>query len=313
MRILAILTAAILIVSSIFWFVHRNNMQLRNFGRGYVEVKSININPPDRLRSPYQYEFAQVKPDWENIDASSAIVINPVTNQTFYSKNSDEQRPIASITKLMTALVVLDLYNTTDVIKMTKPVDIKDRRVGITIGDSVTVQELLEAMLISSKNDVAHILASEYKGGYDEFVNLMNQKAEYLGMKSTNFSSPSGYFDDGNYSTASDLAILARAAISKNEILEIVSKSKESFEFTSNGIRRSEPLVTTNELIGRFSNAVGLKTGQTLKSGPSYIGYFKSSETDQIIVILLNAPNRFEQAIKALRIVQQDYSFTGLD
>lgn len=306
MKIAGIVLLSVLLVLSGAWWIHENRMSLR-FASDTLEVVDLRKRETEYLREPHRYELAIDEVDWEKFDATSLFVFNPVTSQIFYKRNESEKRPIASITKLMTALVSLDVYQLDQEISVTKDIEINDRRTGIRVGDTVMVRELLEAMLIESKNDAAHILANEYGDGYDSFISLMNEKAEYLVMNDSHFSNPSGYYDDNNYSTASDLALLSKAVLARKELLEIVEKSNEVLEFESNGVSRRERITTTNELLTTFMNAKGLKTGNTFKSGPSYIGYFDSSENDKLVVVLLNSKDRFGTSSEVLKNLQQNY------
>jgi D-alanyl-D-alanine carboxypeptidase len=243
------------------------------------------------------------------INGSSVLAFNPVTSKTYYERNIDQQRSIASITKLISSLVALDVYEPDQVITVSKAIAISDRSLNLMVGDRIRVSELLEAMLISSKNDAAELLAQEYEGGYTEFINLMNEKASFLGMESSHFSNPSGFYDKDNYSTAADLRILAIAAIKSDRILELVQKSGGTFEYERLGITKTVPLIPTNELIGREDNVVGLKTGYTLKSGQSFVGYFVSSGEDQLITIVLNSTDRFEETSQLLDLIQSSFSY----
>jgi D-alanyl-D-alanine carboxypeptidase len=276
----------------------------------YVETSERPKHFADeQIRKPLASERVVGEPDWSEVSATSVLAFNPVTSVTYYERNTEEKRSIASITKLMTALVTLDVYETDDVLTVSKKVTITDRTLDLQVGDRVVVSELLEAMLIASKNDAAELLAQEYKDGYAGFIDLMNEKAQELGMKDSRFSNTSGYLDKDNYSTASDLRLLTIAVVRSDTIKELVGKSSGVFEYMRAGAIGTVSLRTTNELFGVVNSTAGLKTGYTVKSGQSFAGYFVSSEYDQVVTILLNSSDRFGETKDLLDILQENYSY----
>jgi D-alanyl-D-alanine carboxypeptidase len=294
---------------SIFGYVFNQQRSIVDLDFGtYLESENDPGLTLEELRAPYLREVKSEESNWDSINGTSIIAFNPVTSRTYYARNTDERRAIASITKLMTTLVVLDVYQQDDVLTVSKEVEIKDRSLSLQAGDKVAVSELLEAMLISSKNDAAELLAQEYENGYEGFIALMNEKADFLRMTNTHFSNASGYYDSENYSTADDLRILSTAVIKSQTVREVVEQRSGTFQYQRAGLIRSTPLITTNELLGVVSNIKGLKTGYTVRSGPSFIGYFVGSDEDQVITVILDSTDRFAETRELLNIVQKSFT-----
>lgn len=294
----------------IFWQIKENESLPIPKGN-YIELHKTetSVFSKDKLREPFKKENLTGKPEWNMVDATSILAFNPVTSKIYFERNADEKRSIASITKLMAVLVALDVYDLNDVITVSKKIANPDRSLNLEVGDKIKVSELIEAMLVASKNDAAELLAQEYKDGYKGFVGLMNKKAEFLGMSNSHFSNTSGYTDKDNYSTARDLKILALAIISSDTVRDLVAQRSGIFQHEREGRVISQTLYPTNELFGTVGNVKGLKTGYTVKSGPSFIGYFVSSSEDQVITILLNSSDRFQETRQLLNLIQENFKY----
>lgn len=269
-------------------------------------------NLPDS--SAIQYKDALKAPDLafnlpttlsvESVNATSLLALDLKTKRIIVERNSQEKRSIASITKLLTALVALDYYSINEYLTVTVPPKIVDRNLGVGVGDRIQVRELLEAMLVYSSNDSAEILANECScGGYKGFVGEMNEKAKVLGMNSSLFSNPSGYFDTGNFSTAYDLSRLASAFIN-SKAFSFVSLKQVDIVFMDNGNTVTKRLESTNELLGIRTDIKGLKTGYTFASGPSFVSMAQISGREYITVIL-NSEDRFGETSELISIIQK--------
>ncbi len=235
-----------------------------------------------------------------SITATSYIVYDLNRNMILDSRNTNQKRAIASMTKLMSALVILDNYDLSSTITITQPITKVDRELGFQIGDSVGVNNLLNAMLVYSANDAAIIFANEYpNGGYTAFVKAMNDKAKSLGMTSTHFSNPSGYFDDNNYSTASDYLKLALVASGENRITKITSQLSYTLTFKSKqtGLNVTQTLISTDELLPHNQYVKGLKTGFTYASGECFASYWVKGK-QKFLIIVMNSQDRFGEALR---------------
>lgn len=199
------------------------------------------------------------------VSAQSAILVDADSGRVLYTHNADEERPIASTTKLMTALVAIE--STTD---LETAITIQREWTGIAgasmylkVGEELTLRELLYGLLLSSGNDAAVAIAGGCAGSVDTFVNWMNQRAKDLGMERTHFSNPNGLQDEGNYSTARDMTKLARAVLQHEELRNIISTKTITVAGRS--------LVNHNKLLWRYEGCIGMKTGYTDKAGRTLV------------------------------------------
>lgn len=231
-----------------------------------------------------------------SLSAESAIVFNPVNGDILYEKNINEKRSIASLTKLMTAIVVIENFQLDEVIDVKLeniPQDL-DWQSGLKEGDKISVGNLLKAMLISSYNDTGYIFANAYSnGGYEGFINAMNTKTEVLKMNSSHFSNPVGIDEQENYSTVMDVAILSSVVTKYSEILKIVGLEKEVINWSTKDGLISKEILSTNKLFEENRYIKGLKTGITELAGQCFTGYFIYPNGNELVTVVINSKDRF--------------------
>jgi D-alanyl-D-alanine carboxypeptidase (penicillin-binding protein 5/6) len=220
-----------------------------------------------------------------HVSAAAAIVANGATGEILYARHADERRPMASITKIMTALVALeraDLDSVTTVDR--QAVSIGEATMNLRRGEKRTVRELLEGMLIPSANDAAWALAEHVGGGrVGRFVAYMNERARELGLRNTHYSNPDGLDASGHYSSARDILKLARQAMRRPLFRELVRTET---------MRVGRHLLeTTNDLLGTYPGAIGVKTGWTDGAGWSEVAAARRNGTT-IYAVLLGGPSR---------------------
>ncbi len=216
--------------------------------------------------------------------ASSAILVDAGSGRVLYEQNAHERRLIASITKLMTALVAVESPAGLDV-----PVEIRPEWTGaegssmyLRAGERLTLRELLYGLLLASGNDAAVAVACVCAGDVETFVAWMNDKAEELGMADTHFANPNGLNDEDHYSTAADMARLARVVL-ENEVLAGIVGTKS---ITIAG----RSLTNHNKLLWRYEGCVGMKTGYTDKAGRTLVSCARR-EGQTLIAVTLNDPD----------------------
>ncbi|MEA4921320.1 MAG: D-alanyl-D-alanine carboxypeptidase family protein [Clostridiaceae bacterium] len=217
------------------------------------------------------------------VSAKSAVLYDPLTGMILESKNPDECLPMASTTKIMTALVALSIYD------LDKEVTILPGWTGaegssmyLKAGEKMKVSDLIYGLMLMSGNDAAVALSAMLTGNTDDFVTLMNRTAKELGMTSSSFENPNGLDGDNHYSTASDMALLAAAAMKNSVFREIVAKKS---------IQAGGRYMTNhNRLLSLYSDACGIKTGYTKKSGRCLVS---AAERDgrELIAVTLSAPD----------------------
>jgi len=232
----------------------------------------------------------------DSLKAQSVLVFNPSSGDILFEKNAYEKKSIASLTKLLSAIVTIENFNLED----TVTVNLENIPQGTTLqlgaksGDKITVENILKAMLISSYNDSAYIIANAYPyGGYDGFIKAMNRKAAMLNMKNSHFSNPAGLDQEDNYSTAYDVGILASVSRRYPIILDMVQRRKDTVRWNSDSGLVSTEVLTTNKLFEDVKNVYGLKTGNTDLAGQCFVGYFKYSNQKELVTVILNSSDRF--------------------
>lgn len=239
------------------------------------------------------------------IKAEAAFLINPSTNTVIYEKNADVRMYPASTTKIMTAylaLIKLDLSKELTASSTAVDIDRDGSNMGLSQGEVLTGKQLLESLMIHSANDAANVLAEAVAGSITEFVELMNSTAAELGMKNTHFANPHGYHDEKHYTTARDMAILAKKAM-ENETFAEMSAMTSLVIPPTNKYKTERIFRTRNSLINPYSDislqyrfATGIKTGHTSNAGYCFVGSAERNELD-LISVVFNCPN-FNQSFK---------------
>ena len=229
-----------------------------------------------------------------NIQASAYLAIDLNSGKMLAQKNIREQRSIGSITKLITALIILDENNINDVVKVPlAATSIEGSRIWLAEGEKITVRDLLAGTLIHSGNDAAYALALYNAGSLNGFVTKMNDKAKRLGLTQTHFANPAGLDRDGNFSTAEDIATLGAFAYRNAFIRSTVSVASTTVK-SVNGQFKHE-LKSTNELLTKDPRIKGLKTGYTLEAGKSFVSVAIIEHGTPILTVVLNSPDRFKE------------------
>lgn len=223
-------------------------------------------------------------------------------------ENASEELPMASTTKIMLALVALETADLDEEVTVSEEAaayaDPLYSNVGLLAGDRLSVRELLLASLLASGSDASYALAGHLGGGSTgRFVDMMNERAAELGLRSTRFENPVGNDAPGHYSTARDLAALAAEALSRPEFREMVGTGSAVI---STGDRQI-PLESTNALLASYPPATGVKTGTTPEAGESLVASAASGE-ESYVAVLLDAGDRFAAAEAAL-----EYGFAAYD
>jgi len=201
--------------------------------------------------------------DPENAPDINAVAGTVVTadGRVLWSRASTRQRPMASITKVMTALLVLERAKLGDHVTVSKAASRVPYAVGLQPGERLTVRDLLELALVASSNDAAYALSEHVSGTAPAFATLMNERAAELGLNDTHFVNPHGLDAPGHHSSAADIVSLTRTAMRTSEFRRIVRL--RSVRLPARGKRAARKLECTNELLGRYPGVLGGKTGFT--------------------------------------------------
>lgn len=221
-----------------------------------------------------------------------------VDNRETWSHQAYLRLPPASLTKIMTALLVLEHGRFQDTVTISPHAAAETgMHLGLHAGEQFYVADLLAATLLQSANDACHALAEHLAGSERAFVARMNRRAGELGMSDTHFANACGHDDPQHYSSAHDLARLAEAALAQPLFTKLTARVEAAIA-TRDG-RRTFRLVNRNELVGRYPGAVGVKTGYTPQAGKCLVAYAQRNNTS-VMAVLLNAPDRWWTAVAML-------------
>ena len=276
-----------------------------------VPGPQAEIVPPDTTPRPAENVPSDTAPrpraetvppasDLPPVPAAAYVVIDGDTGEALASNNPDQPRPVASLTKLMTARVVLDagqLDRTTTVPPLQMADD--ELQAGLEAGDHVSRGELLQAMLVASAGDAARTLAVDVAGDENSFVEAMNDEAATVGLETTHYANPDGLDDPTQHSSAADVARLAHDLMQDPVFRQIVAAESTRIDGTE--------LSTTNDLLGTYPGADGIKTGYTDEAGWC-LAASATRDGHSIIAVVLGAPT--EQARNAAAQTLLDYGFS---
>lgn len=228
------------------------------------------------------------------ISAKSAIVLNfknDKKNSILYQKNTGKILPVASLTKLMTAIVVIENYDSEQIIKVSEnSVLIDGNSGGLIAEEELKIKDLLYIMLVESSNDAAMSLAQDNpKMSYENFITLMNDKAKELGLFNTTFKEPVG-LDSYNQSTVSEIAVIAEYAFNSPLLAEILKTSEATvYSINKNIIHK---ITNTNKLLGKIPQLIGGKTGYTGEAGGCLMTISNIESTNYLITVVLGSTQR---------------------
>ncbi len=234
--------------------------------------------------------------------APSAILIDADTGTVLWAKGARLRRPIASTTKIMTALVAMSRLRPHHVVVVPRQATrVPPSKEGLRAGERVPAWKLFYGLLLASGNDTAVALAVAAGGSRGRFLAMMNAKARQLGLRDTRFASPSGLLDDGNYSTAWDLAALARYAM-RNARFRAVVRTREKTVSWSPPVH-AKRYRNHNKLLWRYPGADGIKTGWTTRAGGCLVASARRYGI-RLIAVVLGTPDIYGDATRLL-----DYGF----
>jgi len=225
----------------------------------------------------------------------SAVLMDFDSGRILYDKNSHERIPPASVTKIMTALLVIENGNLDQLVEVSETAaDTRECTIYLQAGEQRTRQELLYACMLPSANDAAVALAESVASNLEDFVQLMNQRAAELGMNDTHFCNPHGLHEDGHYTSAHDLALLSREAMKYTVFRDLVGTHNIIIPGSPGGEERS--LWNQNRLLYRYDGTLGVKTGYTKQAGNCLVGAAQRNDM-LLIAVTLNSPAVYDDVI----------------
>ena len=228
-----------------------------------------------------------------NVSAQSAIVIEVETGRMLYQKNIDKQLPMASTTKILTALVAIENGNLDDLIKVTSDTtNIEGSSIYLQGGETLSLRDLLYGLMLCSGNDAACTIAKHIGGSIENFSKMMNQKAAEIGALNSSFVNPHGLTASGHYTTAYDLALISREAM-KNEVFKKIVGTK--LWIAEREGNRYKYFYNKNKVLSQYNGGTGVKIGYTKNAGRCLVASAKK-EGMEVICVVLNDSNWFNNA-----------------
>lgn len=269
----------------------------------------------------FDFVYGTNTPTSPNVYSDAAILIDSKTGNILYAKNSEEKLYPASTTKILTAILALEKCNLDDVITVSKSA-ISSIPSGyssayLSEGENISINDLITVFLVHSANDAGYVLAQHISGSIDEFAKLMNEKALEIGCKNTHFTNPSGIHDENHYTTAFDLALIARYCMQNSTFRNIVSMKTCTINSTNKfGVRK---YTNTNDLINPSSKyyleeCVGIKTGYTAQAKNCLISACSKNNIGLICVVLganqlqNGESSRYQDSINLFKYGYSNYS-----
>lgn len=306
--ILTVILINVLLVL-ILWFFHPA-----------FRLKQINASPLPGFLTLFQNNQVTTTDIWSpnfgnilfstqkkpNIDADVALIYDLNTNQILFSKNPNKRVPMASITKIMTAIIALENKKENDKYSVSKSALVGEDSMGLSAGETLSLEELLYGLMLHSGNDAAEVLADNYKNGRENFIEAMNEKAKSLGLSDTNFTNPTGLEGDGEqYTTAHDLLVITNYALNNfPQFRKVIA----TFNYVIPDTRTHKAYYLENEtnLLTSYPGVLGVKTGYTPEANLCLVTYL-NYRGQKIIGIILGSNNRREEMKELL-----DYSLKTL-
>lgn len=243
------------------------------------------------------------------LTAKSVIVEDIDSGTILYQREPSIKLPIASTTKIMTALVASEYYKQNSVLVVSDSSLVEGSKVGLFRGESLTFRSLLFGMLLNSGNDAAFTIAENYPGGVLGFVLAMNRKAQDLGLLGTHFDNPAGFDSPNHYSTASDLAKITKLALKDSQLTKVFA-TKET-QITSVDQRYHHELHNLNKLLTSVRGVLGVKTGFTEAAKENLVGLVNRGHP--ILTVVLGSDDRFGETTKLIDWVYTNFTWSGLN
>lgn len=241
------------------------------------------------------------------LNAKSAIIFDRETKTVLYEKNSKEKRPMASTTKIMTAIVTLENADLSKIVTISrKAAGTGGSRLGLKVNDKITLEHLLYGLMLCSGNDSAVAIAETVGGSVEGFASMMNKKAKELGLTNTNFVTPHGLDNSNHYTTALELAKLTDYALKNKKFASIVNT--KNYTVYINGYPKQ--LNNTNELLGNMEGVNGVKTGFTNGAGRCLVTSCTRNDK-QIITVVLGDDTKKMRTTDSIKLIE--YAFQNFE
>ncbi len=267
---------------------------------------------PNSYHLSFQHSLiGQASAQTVDYTTNAYAVLDFDSGQIIDSKNGEKEVPIASLTKIMTAVVALDISSPSEKFVVSKrAADQIPTKIGVIVGQRFTLKELLEAGLMTSANDAIEVIRDGIDAKYNDpvFVQAMNAKAQFLGLKSTHFTNPQGFDSTEHYSSAADLAILTHYALTNYPLISQIVQ-QDYIKLQANEDHKQYDLYNWNGLLDVYPNVTGVKIGNTENAGTTTI--VKSERNGKtILVVLLGTTGVLERDLVASQLLDNGFAST---
>lgn len=283
-----------------------------------VIVAALTLSTaPAALSAPLVFPLVDqdgfpVDPSPPSVTAASWILYDESSDLVLGEWDADGRRPMASITKIMTVMLALEEGNTSDPVLISEEAAGQGgQEMGLVAGETVTLGALVRAAMLRSGNDAAAAIAEHIGGSIEGFVTMMNERAVELGMVNTHFANPNGLDASGHYSTARDMLVLGRQAMSMPEFEELARSRVMVFPDAPDGTARSAS--NTNRILNTYEGTIGVKTGETPNAGLTYVGAAERDGRRLFAVVFRSVGQRahFADAIELFDWAFEDLRIQG--
>ncbi|HLD91957.1 MAG TPA: D-alanyl-D-alanine carboxypeptidase family protein [Patescibacteria group bacterium] len=282
-----------------FLLISTSALSLSNNLTSFVSI--IYSKPKVKTYSPIPVLKDGVK--YPILSSQSVMAVDLVSGVTLYEKDSNKALLPASTTKIVTALVALDSYELNQVLKV-GAVKVEGQKMGLVSGEEIMFSDLLSGLLIYSANDAAEVLASNYPGGRELFIDLMNKKVKDLGLTNTHFGNPTGLDNGEQYTTTRDLIVVSKYAM-KNPIFAELVGTKEKVVKSVDG-RFIHRLININKLLGKVEGVTGVKTGWTENARENLVTEV-NRDGKKIMIVVLGSSDRFGETTELINWIYGNY------
>ncbi len=250
----------------------------------------------------FAYNTHNARAEGVDVSANAAVVMEATTGRVLYEKNAHEKMPMASTTKVMTALVALEYGNLNDIVTVSKNASgVEGSSIWLSVGEKMSLSDMLYGLMLASGNDAAVAIAEHVGGSVDAFVEMMNKKAQEIGAYDTHFMNPNGLPVEGHYTTAFDLALISAYAMRNPAFCEIVKTQYKTLPWE--GHEWDRVVKNKNKILWNYEGGNGIKTGFTKEAGRCLTAAAQR-ENMQLVSVVLSAPNMFEDCMALM-----DYGF----
>ncbi|MCI9177403.1 MAG: D-alanyl-D-alanine carboxypeptidase [Clostridia bacterium] len=282
------------LIFTILWLVITNI--------SYANLEENEIINIKNIQKEVTIQTANIAQD-PNLNARIGLILDRKSKSILYEKNGQKQVPMASTTKIMTAIVILENADLKTVVTVEKKAaGTGGSRLGLKVNDKITIHDLLYGLMLESGNDAAVALAIEVGGSVEGFSQMMNKQAQKMGLINSHFVTPHGLDQTGHYTTAYELACMADYALNIPKFKEIVST--KNYQITING--KSRTISNTNELLGNLDGVYGVKTGFTNGANRCLVTSCKRGNLD-IITVVLGADTKKIRTADSMKLIEYAY------